>query len=113
MSEFKKIQWRNSTRYMMRGYNQRFRLVAQADIPDSAQKELEKMGYGVVYNTDPTYVAPPPAKVVEAKRECLFCGQPAKSPRFVNLQMVFLCNEHNQTMTVGKIAQKLKEVQYA
>jgi hypothetical protein len=43
-------------------------------------------------------------------KACLFCGKHSKLTRFVNMQTLFLCEEHYHDKNIGQIAQKLREI---
>ena len=51
----------------------------------------------------------PDKPVVDTSKSCIFCGQPAKYQRFVQLRTIPICEEHYYSETVGKIAEKLRE----
>lgn len=40
---------------------------------------------------------------------CLFCKAPCKLTRFINMQTIYLCDEHYQNKNIGQIAHKMKE----
>ncbi len=42
-------------------------------------------------------------------KSCIFCGQPTNIERLVNLQRVYICEEHYHTTNIGQIAQKIRE----
>lgn len=47
-------------------------------------------------------------------KTCIFCDAPTKISRLVNLQTVYICEEHYYDKTIGQIAQHLnKETQRA
>ncbi len=43
-------------------------------------------------------------------RRCIFCGNNAEYSRFVNLQTVALCEEDYLNQNIGKIAQRLNQL---
>lgn len=49
-------------------------------------------------------LAPPPEK------ECIYDGTEAKLSRSVNGEMVYLCDEHYYSKSLGQVAQQLREV---
>lgn len=48
----------------------------------------------------------PPAPMY---RGCIFCDKHSKLQRTVNLQTVYLCDEHYYDKTIGQVAQQLNE----
>lgn len=43
---------------------------------------------------------------------CLFCGIPSRLTRFLDMQTVYLCEEHYHAKSIGNIAHKLRERTY-
>ena len=78
------------------------RFIGKEKIPKEIMVQLEKGEPNQVFTEDKP-------KVIEKK--CLFCGAYAKYPKYVNQQTLYLCEEHvyDSTITIGKIAQKLRE----
>lgn len=44
-------------------------------------------------------------------KECIFCGQVCKWSRIVNMQTIYLCEEHYYDKTIGQIAQRMREAE--
>lgn len=73
------------------------RLVKKADVPAD---ELERLSKGNVIEQ--------PTKTEQPDKSCLFCGVHSRYSRFVDLQTVYLCDDHYYSENVGKIANKLR-----
>lgn len=43
-------------------------------------------------------------------KACIFCGMHSRYTRFVNLQTIYVCDEHYQTKNIGKCAARLREM---
>ena len=89
VSEYKAIHGSRGIRYTKDN-----RLVKKADVPE---EELRRL-------------APRPEPVMPDK-QCLFCGEFAKYPRVVNLRTIYLCDNHYYSETLGKIAQRIREIE--
>lgn len=89
MSEYTTFMVRGKPRYMRDG-----KLIKASEVPED---EIERMKGNVI--TQPE--ASPP-------KSCLFCGAPARLTRYVNQRVVYICDDHYYTETIGKIAQKLR-----
>lgn len=44
-------------------------------------------------------------------KECIFCQAPTKMYRFINLQTIYICEEHYYDKTTGQIVQQLNKEQ--
>lgn len=53
---------------------------------------------------------PRPDEPPKDEKACIFCGAHSRFTRFVNLRTVYVCDSDYYDKTVGKIAQKLKEL---
>lgn len=100
MSDYRKIKVRNGFRYL---YNNR--LVKKESVPVSVLEQLETQ------DTVPEPVTETVTQEIqpEVDKSCIFCGQHSTSSRFINLQTIFICEEHYYTTNVGQIAQKMRE----
>lgn len=85
---YKLVEGKNGKRYMKDN-----KFVSVNSIPIS---ELEKL-FGKVEPKRTT------------GKECIFCGQQSRFTRFVNVQVVYLCDQDYYDQTVGKIAQRMRE----
>lgn len=45
-------------------------------------------------------------------KACIFCGMHSRYTRFVNGQTVYICDEHYYSENIGKIVQKLRELNH-
>ena len=86
MNQYKLIKSSKGTRYLKDG-----KLISVKNIPEDVLRGLET------------------ENEVKDKR-CLFCDRPATKFRLFQLQPVDLCDEDYMTKTLGKIAQKLRDV---
>lgn len=84
-------------RYMRDG-----KFTSVKEVPEGLLAVMEP---GKEYTMADIYTGPP-------VKECLFCGATAKLTRAVNMQTVYLCDEHYYSENVGKIAGRLKELNY-
>lgn len=100
MSLYKTFMVRGGKRYSKDG-----RLVAAANIDP---KILQ-----ILHNTD-TY-EDGQEEIVQTlpEKACIFCGAVSKWTKFVNLQTVYICDEHYYSESTGKIAQKVRELEHA
>lgn len=88
MPLYKKVKGpHNNVRYSKNGI-----FISKDKIPISVLEELTR-----------TNVVDVPIK------ECVFCGVGCKFTRLVNLQTVYLCDEHYYSKTIGQIAQQIRE----
>lgn len=88
VSDYKLIKSGNGFRYMLNG-----RLVKR----DSIDPEIIVALHNLPDNPKPEV------------RVCFFCGEGCKHSRFINLQTIYLCDDHYYSKTVGQIAQKMRE----
>jgi hypothetical protein len=44
-----------------------------------------------------------------AFRKCIYCDSHSKYERFINLQTVYLCDEHYYSKSIGQVAQQLNK----
>ena len=85
MSDYKIINGPKGTvRYMLNG-----RMVKATSIPEDVMIRLHET---------------PLEKASD--RLCIFCGAPSKYSRLVNLQSVYICNEHYYSKTLGQVAEQ-------
>lgn len=82
-------------------YYRENKLVSKKDIPPVVLANLQP---GVPYS----HVVEGPQEI---PKNCLFCGAPSKLVRLVNNKVLALCHDHFYSETVGKIAQKMKELE--
>ncbi len=53
-----------------------------------------------------------PTIALAVSKECIFCGVgDCRLTRAINSQTIYLCGEHYYDKTIGKVAQRLKELQ--
>lgn len=45
-------------------------------------------------------------------KHCIFCNEMTKTSRFINMQTIYLCDEHYHSMTTGQVVQQLREPFY-
>jgi hypothetical protein len=107
MSEYKLIPRRNNTSFQ---YMKDGKFIKGELVPDNIKAVLQP---GMVVSDSVEGVIPQQTVAnwtpnnTDLDRVCLICGQPKERQRFVNMHMVALCDEHYQTMSLGKIAQHL------
>jgi hypothetical protein len=82
MTKYKAITGSKGTRYLKDG-----KLIAKSKIPEATLKALDEGD--------------------DKGKFCIFCGIPCKYERFINLQTVYVCEEHYQNKTVGQTAQRM------
>jgi len=88
MSNYKMINGPKGTvRYMLDG-----RMVKAVSVPEDIMARL---------HTTPTEAT--------SDRLCVFCGAPSKYSRLVNLQTVYICNEHYYDKTIGQVAEQIRK----
>ncbi len=86
---------KGGVRYMKDG-----KLIKATAVP---QHLLQILKPGDTLDTEATPPSPP-AKI------CIYCGHYAKMSRMVNMQTVYLCDEHYYDKNIGQIAGRLKEL---
>lgn len=60
---------------------------------------------------DDTNIPEAPIPVVD--KSCVFCGMGSRMTRLVNMQTVYICDQHYYDKTIGKIAERLRELKTA
>ena len=71
------------------------KMVSPKSIPEDVLAKLN----------DHVTVEPPKEK---PQRTCIFCGEPGTEESFIDLQTIYLCQEHYLNKTKGEIAHKLR-----
>lgn len=105
MAIYKAVKTSRGTRYLKveltsHGTREHPKFVGKTKIPASVLDALESMD-----EVDESALALQPLK-----RECIFCGETCKNTRRVNNQTVYLCNEHYYAKTIGKVAERIREI---
>lgn len=88
---YRAITGPRGTRYLYKG-----KLIKTADVPADIMEQLKDHASAEVA-TEPQ------------PKACIFCGAYGRFTRFVNLQTIYLCEEHYYSESIGKIVHKLKE----
>lgn len=78
-------------------------LIKKTEVPANIYDQLINADIGTVIDDAEVKVVEAPLKL------CIFCKQPTKLTRFVNLQTVYLCEEHYHDKTIGQVAQQIRE----
>lgn len=94
MSSYKIVTGKNGDRYMKDS-----RFVSKASLPPEIYTQL-KVGVTV---TDEEL-----NPVID--RACVFCGVYSNLSRLLNGQAVYICEEHYYSESIGKIAQRIREL---
>lgn len=92
---YKKIDSKNGIRYYRAG-----KLFSVNNIPMNILEILQTQSE---YDDTPI-----PVKV---KRTCIFCGTETNWGRMVNNEFIDLCKDHYYNVSLGKLAQKQRELQ--
>ncbi len=105
MSEYTFIVGNRGHRYMKNG-----KFVKADLVPEEVVMQLKEHKQTMVVSDGPAVIDDGSNPI--PYRECLFCGQFGTCTRFINLQTIYLCEEHYYDMdiTVGKIAEKVRKL---
>lgn len=49
-------------------------------------------------------------EIIAQSRQCIFCGAYSKYSRLLDSQSIALCDEHYYSESLGKVAQKVREI---
>lgn len=98
-------------------YYQGNKLVSKNSIPEEAviqDRDYELAPQLVdARGIESANVNPESPEETQGSKECLVCGEEATCTRFVNLQVVGLCQDHYHQLTLGEIVQAIREKQTA
>lgn len=95
--QYRKVMVRGTPRYL--GPNNKF--VKAENVPEAVLIRLRQEEF---VDTTPVVV----------DKSCIFCGRgDCRQTRLVNTQTIYLCEEDYYDKTIGKVAQKLKELKNA
>ncbi len=97
MARYQKIIVRGMSRYMK---DKRF--IKAEDVPESVMAMFNE-------ETEPAEMSTGQDSL--RNKVCIFCGEPTNWSRYINGQIVYNCEEHYYSMSIGKIAQKIREIQ--
>lgn len=75
-------------------YTKDARFIKKEDIPKAVIGELETK-----------------EEVEDQGRYCLFCGEATTWTKMLNSQLIYMCKKHYHEVSLGKIAEKLRDNQ--
>lgn len=90
------------------------KLISKTEIPDGAVVTDRDFDVERVDQSPPQSAkvqAAPTEETAPQSRDCVVCGEPGTRIRSVNNNMIRLCDDHYERMTVGEIVQVLREKQ--
>lgn len=95
--------------FMVRG-KPRFRKVGVRGIAKQNTLPRDVMEHFGLLNPDVPAEEDAPDEPRKDPKACIFCGVHSRFTRFVNLQTIYLCDNHYYDVNIGKCAQRLREL---
>jgi hypothetical protein len=107
---YKRVESVRGPRYYGKENGGRPLLISAMTIPQRVMDTLQVAPLGEWFDEDAPQQAPAGQTQVSLSRVCVLCLQPASKRKYVNGQIVYICDDDYHTKTVGEIAHKLREL---
>jgi hypothetical protein len=103
MDEYRIIYLKDGKKRYLKYTGKKYQFIKTGDVPQEWMDRFEEERIAAAKE------AARLEELAKNAKNCIFCKGFGRYQRLVHLQTVYLCEEHYQTMNIGKIAQRMRE----
>jgi hypothetical protein len=105
--KYKRKETKNGrVQYWATDEHDKYKMIAFKDIPEDVQKQLETE---TEVDTNTPQVSDHALAIKPEDRKCFIDGEPGKYKKFLEQQTVYLCDEHQHSLTTGEVVYYMRQ----
>lgn len=107
--KYKRIETANGRVQYWMTVNGKYKMVSKEKFPDGLANRLEPGEEVEIESPEATQTSDPVIAIKPGDRKCFIDGEPGKFKKFLELQTVYLCEEHQHSLTTGEVVYEMRK----